>query len=95
VPATATVPLVRSGGTTNANTAPTRADRTRWTSTPTVGLAVPASPCTMVAIIASGMSALPPVLCANHMVTPANTAPASTHPLRRVGAGQPSAPRSH
>jgi hypothetical protein len=40
------------------------------TSTPTVGLAVPAakagSPWTMVAIIAKGMSALPPVPWAPH-----------------------------
>jgi hypothetical protein len=84
VPAKATVPLVRNRGTASANTIPNRADSTTWTTTPSAGLVVPAaiawSRLTMVEIIRSGISALPPVLWANHMVTAANTIPAATPP---------------
>jgi hypothetical protein len=49
-----------------------------------VGLVLPAamaaSPLTIVEIIRNGISGLPPVLSANHMVTPTNTSPASTPP---------------
>src|SRR6266508_2647148 len=58
VPASATVPLVRSLGTTRANTMPNSADRTMCTSSPRPTLVVPAamalSPLTMVEIMCSG-----------------------------------------
>ena len=45
-----------------------------------VPAAIAWSPLTIVEIIRSGISALPPVLSANHMVTAANTIPATTPP---------------
>jgi hypothetical protein len=69
VPASATVPFVRSRGTTSANAIPNSADSTKCTATPTAGLvepaAIAASPWTIVAVIRSGISAGPPVESTN------------------------------
>src|SRR6266704_370301 len=99
VPARAIVPLLRSLGTASANSAPNSADTTMCTTSPRPTLVVPAaialSPLTMVEIIRSGMSAFPAVDSVNHMVTPANTTPATippTAPRSSLAASRSSCP---